>query len=190
MMRALILSVSFFILGILFPLSISAQSSFYQTTNASIKFYSSAPVEDIEAISKSGISVLNAKNGSVSFKVKIRSFEFEKGLMQEHFNENYMESEEYPDASFKGSLMEMIDLNDTKVQKLILAGTLNIHGIPREREIPVMVKISRDKETITLKSEFEVSCNDHNIKIPKLLWENIAEVIKVNIDMEYKIIKE
>ncbi|WP_158308612.1 YceI family protein [Christiangramia forsetii] len=189
-MRVTLLSVFFFILGISVPFSISAQSSYYQTTNAGISFFSSAPVEDIEAISKSGISVLNSKNGSVSFKVKVRSFEFEKGLMQEHFNENYMESEEYPDASLKGNFVEMIDFNDTEVQKLMLRGTLNIHGVSKEREIPVMLRVSKDKETIMLKSEFDVLCKDHKIKIPKLLWENIAEVIMVNVNLEYKIIKE
>lgn len=189
-MRITLLSFLICFMGISTPISLYAQSSFYQTTNAKVNFYSSAPVEDIEATSNSGVSVLNTKNGSMSFRVKMRTFQFEKALMQEHFNENYMESEEFPSAGFKAQFRENINMDSAQLQNLILKGTLTIHGVSREREIPVTVQVSEDKQKIMLDSEFEVACKDHDIKIPKLLWENIAEVIEVKVELEYKIIKE
>lgn len=167
-----------------------AQAQFYQTTSASVRFYSSAPVEDIEAISNSGVSVINLRNGDISFKVKMRTFKFEKALMQEHFNENYMESEVYPDASFKGSSTGEINLDFTGNQKVVFRGTLTIHGVSRQRELPVILKISDGGNKLNLTSEFKVKCQDHEIQIPKILWENIAEVISVYVNAEYQIISK
>lgn len=166
------------------------QAQFYQTTSASVRFYSSAPVEDIEAVSKEGVSVINSDNGDISFKVKMRSFRFEKALMQEHFNENYVESERFPDASFKGKSMEKIDVSSTAAQKVIFKGTFTVHGVSKQRELPVTIKMSRDGKTMSLSSEFKVKCEDHDIKIPKILWENIAEVIDVFVNAEFKIISQ
>lgn len=167
----------------------TVKAQYYQTTSANIKFYSSAPVEDIEAVSREGVSVINSENGKFSFKVKIRSFRFPKALMQEHFNENYMESETYPDATFKGYSQQPVDISKTTIQNLIFKGILEVHGVKQEREIPVSIKMSPDGNTMKLESNFEVKCEDHEIQIPKILWENIAEVIEVSVVAEYKILK-
>lgn len=167
-----------------------AQAPLYTTSSASVRFYSSAPVEDIEAISDSGISVINLNNGDISFKIKIRSFKFEKALMQEHFNENYMESEIYPDASFKGSSLNEINLAFSGKQKIVFRGDLTIHGVSKQRDIPVILKLSDGGSMVTITSEFKVKCKDHKIQIPKILWENIAEVISVYINAEYQIISK
>ncbi|WP_165499012.1 YceI family protein [Gramella sp. KN1008] len=177
-----------FIVWIGFTETVRAQ--FYQTTSASVRFYSSAPVEDIEAISKEGISVINSKNGDISFKVKMRSFRFEKALMQEHFNENYVESEIYPDATFKGKSIGPIDTTFGRTQKVVFKGVFTVHGVSKERELPVIIKMSDDGKIMSLSSEFRVKCEDHDIKIPKILWENIAEVIDVYVNAEYKIISK
>ena len=166
------------------------KAQFYHTTSASVRFYSSAPVEDIEAISREGVSVINSANGDISFKVKIRSFRFEKALMQEHFNENYMESERFPDATFKGKSMSKIDVSSTSFQEVVFKGTLTVHGVSQQRELPVMIKMSENGKTMSLSSEFEVKCEDHDITIPRILWENIAEVIEVYIKAEYQIISQ
>lgn len=169
---------------------VAGRAQFYQTTSASVRFYSSAPVEDIEAISKEGISVFNSRNGHLSFKVKIRSFRFKKALMQEHFNENYMESERYPEATFRGESIEVIDISSGISQKVTFKGSFTVHGISRERELPVIIKMSDDGKILTLSSEFRVKCEDHDIQIPRILWENIAEVIDVYVNAEYKIISQ
>lgn len=165
-------------------------AQFYQTTSASVRFYSSAPVEDIEAISKEGVSVINSDNGDISFKVKMRSFRFDKALMQEHFNENYMESERFPDAIFKGKSTKEIDISSTRPQKVIFKGTFTVHGVSDQRELPVTIQMSSDGKIMSLNSEFKVKCKDHDIKIPKILWQNIAEVVDVFVKAEFKIISQ
>lgn len=157
---------------------------YFQTTNAKTRFYSSAPVEDIEAVSNEGISVINTQTGEISFQIKIRSYRFRKALMQEHFNENYMESHKYPNAAFKGKILEKLDFSSRVDQKVTIMGILDVHGVKKERNIPATI-IIHDGEFI-LTSQFDVACKDHDIKIPKIFWKNIAEVIQVNVTAKYK----
>lgn len=177
------------ILTIFFWSLTPVNAQFYQTTTAKVRFFSSAPIEDIEAVSQEGISVLNSDNGAISFKVKMRSFNFEKALMQEHFNENYMESEKYPDASFKGESTSNIDLESASPQNIVFKGTFTVHGVSKQRELPVLITIKDNGKTLELESQFDVACKDHDIKIPKILWENIAEVIEVSVNADFQIIK-
>ena len=157
---------------------------YYQTTNAKTRFYSSAPVEDIEAISIEGISVINAKTGEISFQIKIRSYRFRKALMQEHFNENYMESHKYPIATIKGKILDKIDFSSREKQEVIIKGILDVHGVKKERTLPATIVIQNGELFLT--SQFDVACKDHDIKIPKIFWKNIAEVIQVNVTAKYK----
>ncbi|MFV8226411.1 YceI family protein [Christiangramia aquimixticola] len=182
--------VSLIILVIFFCGASSATAQFYQTTTAHVSFYSSAPVEDIEAVSTEGISVINADNGTISFKVKMRSFQFEKGLMQEHFNENYVESEIYPHATFKGEFLEKIDLQITGSQENTIKGTFTVHGVSKEREIPVILNVLDGGQRINLSANFQVACEAHKIKIPKILWKNIAEIIEVNVNADFQFISK
>ena len=168
----------------------SVNAQFYQTTAAEITFFSSAPIEDIEAVSNEGIAVFNAANGDISFKVKMRSFNFEKALMQEHFNENYVESEKYPDASFKGTITSGPDLSISAPQKVIFNGVFTVHGVSKERTVPAVITVNNNGQNIELTSSFDVACKDHEIKIPKILWENIAEVIEVSVNTEFQIISK
>ncbi|WP_300435652.1 YceI family protein [Christiangramia sp.] len=176
------------ILAIFICSSTAAKAQFYQTTSAKVSFFSSAPVEDIKAVSNEGVAVLNSANGSISFKVKMRSFGFEKALMQEHFNENYVESEKFPEATFKGESTKEIDLDSNSPQQHILKGIFTVHGVSKERILPVTVTVLNNGKKLQLESKFNVACKDHNIKIPKILWENIAEVIEVNINADFQII--
>lgn len=159
-----------------------AQEIFY-TTSANIRFFSEAPIENIEAISNKAVSVFNVETGEIAFQVKINTFQFEKALMQEHFNENYMESEKIPKASFKGTVSNF-DPSLKIAQDVILKGDLNIHGVSQNMVIPASLEISNG--TLLLKTAFDVRCEDHNIKIPKLLWRNIAEIIEVDVKANYK----
>ncbi|APG60493.1 YceI family protein [Christiangramia salexigens] len=167
---------------------LSVQAQFFQTTAGEIGFYSSAPVEDIEAKSNAAVSVINLDNGAISVKVAIRSFKFEKALMQEHFNENYMESDKYPDATFKGKSLEPINIEAGRSQKVIFKGELTVHGKSETRQLSAILNKSADGKRIILDSQFKVKCKDHNIKIPKILWRNIAEEIEVSVNAEYQII--
>lgn len=156
----------------------------YKTTTAKVGFFSSAPVEDIKASSREGISVFIPETGDISFRVNIKSLRFRKALMQDHFNEEFMESDRYPTASFHGKIIRPTNLPSEGEVAILLSGILEIHGVRQKREIPAVIHIGNDN--ILLKSNFEVACKDHNIKIPKILWKNIAEVLEVDVTANYK----
>lgn len=161
---------------------VSAQN--FTTKNAKVRFFSSTPVEDIKAASDNGVAVLIGKTGSIAFQIPIKSFQFSKGLMQEHFNENYMESDEYPYAKFNGKINQQVDLSKDGEYNVTATGTLIIHGVLKHRTIPGKIRVANG--TVQLLAGFEVACADHNIKIPRLVMTKIAEVIKVNIDATLK----
>lgn len=159
----------------------------YKTTTAKVGFYSSAPLEDIRAVAKNGISVLNSQTGEITFQVDIRDFNFRKSKMQEHFNEEFMESDRYPRASFKGNIREYVDLSKSGNYAVDLVGVLEVHGKKMNRMIPSEILVN--EEGLLLKSHFEVACKDHDIKIPRILWQNIAEVVEVNVEAKYSPLK-
>lgn len=161
----------------------SAQEAL-KTTTAEVGFFSSAPLENIEAVSEKGISVLIPKTGEISFLVHIKTLKFPKALMQEHFNENYMESEKFPTASFKGKIMDLPDISQNGEISIMLSGILEIRGIKKKRNIPAVLEVKDN--SINLKSKFKVACEDHNIKIPTLLWKNIAEIVEVSVNANYQ----
>lgn len=148
-----------------------------------IKFYSSAPIEDIEAVNESASSVIDVANGDVVFAIKIKDFNFEKALMQEHFNENYMDSEKYPKSTFKGKIVGWKNDQEGK-QEVEAKGDLTIHGITK----PVTLNGTIDKsgDNIEINSVFKVKLVDYKIKIPKAVFYNIAEVIEVTVKFNYK----
>ena len=171
---------------ILFLLSISFTSysqEIYTSKDLNISFYSSTPVEDIEGVTKKATGVFDSKKKDFVFLIKIRSFTFDKSLMQEHFNENYMESDKYPNAQFNCKLVDNIDFTKNGTYKINVIGKLSIHGVERERTIPGTITIKDG--SFLINCEFDVLCKDHDIKIPTLLTEKIAENIKVKVNGEF-----
>ena len=155
----------------------------FKSTEVTTRFYSSAPIEDIAAQADDGLSLWNTRTGEISFRVNIRSFQFEKGKMQEHFNENFMESHKYPYATFKGKVTDQPDLFKEGTYDIKLVGVLNIHGAEKEREVQAKVQVKGS--VLELKSDFMVPVADHDIEIPKILWKNIAEEVSVNVQANY-----
>ncbi|HEY0177458.1 MAG TPA: YceI family protein, partial [Pedobacter sp.] len=98
---------------------------------ASISFFSTTPVEDIEATSTTPNSVIDIKSRNIRFKVTNTSFQFKKKLMQEHFNENYMESDKYPVSTFKGKITDNVDLSKDGTYNVTIDGSLDIHGVTK-----------------------------------------------------------
>ena len=149
----------------------------YITKNGHIKFYSETPIETIEAHNRQVNSALDSESGDFVFKVLMRSFEFEKALMQEHFNENYVESEKFPNATFKGKVtnLDQIDFGTAGEYRAIVEGILTIHGVDRE------VKETDGGGKGNCK--FTVKPADHDIKIPKTVVNNIAEEIEVTVEV-------
>ena len=153
----------------------------FMSRNAAISFFSSTPVEDISAESEQGSAVLDVADSRLAFQVPILSFHFEKALMEEHFNENYMESEQFPAATFQGKI-EGLNANGAtgEVQQVVADGQLTIHGITVDRRVEGTA--TRTKDGWNLHAEFAVPTADHEIAIPKLVREKIAEAIEVTLD--------
>ena len=157
----------------------------YFTRSGSVSFFSSTPIEDIRAINEQTTCVLDLKTGDVSFRIPIRGFIFKNGLMQEHFNENYLESDTYPNASFTGSIeaWKDITLSET-LQPVSLKGTMTIHGV--SKEIAESGNILMKEDRVIGAATFKINVADYKIEIPKILRENIAKVVDVSVDISLK----
>lgn len=155
----------------------------YACKNARINLYSSAPIEDIKAVSTAGASVYNAASDELAFSVAIRSFQFDKSLMQEHFNSDYMESDKFPRATFKGKLQEHIDVTKDGTYPIKVSGVLSVHGITQTRTVPGTISVKNG--VISMTSEFIVKCADHHIDIPQIVFHHIAESIQINVSATY-----
>jgi hypothetical protein len=160
-----------------------AYQGLYSCKNARISLFSSAPIEDIAASSTSGTSVFNAATGEIAFSVNIASFRFKKSLMQAHFNSEYMESDKYPRASFKGKINERLNVNQNGTYPVTAIGELEVHGIKQTSSFPGIITVNNG--SISLSAEFMVKCADHQIEIPKIVFHNIAESIKINVSANY-----
>ncbi len=153
--------------------------SVFVTKNAELTLFSEAPMENIEAVSRSAYGVVNLNDGEIQFGVSIRSFQFRKSLMREHFNENYMESDKFPAAKFKGKLNTPVDISKDGEYPVTATGDLEVHGITKRRSVSGIIKVLNGK--LELYSAFDVKCQDHNIKIPSLVFKNIAETIRITL---------
>jgi polyisoprenoid-binding protein YceI len=160
-----------------------AGQNLYVCKNAKVSLYSSAPIEDIKAETQTGASVYNASTGELDFSVTISTFKFPKQLMQEHFNSDYMESDKFPKATFKGKIQEQIDVTKDGTYPVTVSGDLTVHGVTQKRTIKGKVDVKGG--VITMTSEFTVKCVDHHIDIPTLVFHNIAESIQMNVAATY-----
>ncbi|MEO1448051.1 MAG: YceI family protein [Bacteroidota bacterium] len=174
----------FFMLAFL-SLAINLQAQKYLTRNGNITFHSETPLETIEAAHNQVTSVLDASNGQLAFSVLMKGFQFEKALMQEHFNEKYVESDKYPKATFKGSIQNLdeIDFNTDGTYTAKVSGEMTMHGKTHPVETVGTLEIKDGK--IVAKSEFDLAVADYDIKIPSVVRDNIAKVIHVKVQMQY-----
>lgn len=161
-----------------------AQAQIVISKNAKLSFFSEAPIENIKAESNTGVSALNLSTETIYFKVPMRSFEFKKSLMQEHFNENYLESNKYPFAEFNGKIIEQVDLTKDGTYPVNVQGELNIHGVKKNYNVKAELKVKGSD--ISANSTFPVKLVDHEIKIPRLVIKNIAEIVQVTVSANYK----
>jgi hypothetical protein len=163
--------------ALLAGLSMSAQ--IYMAKTCEITFFSATPAENIEAINKAAKPLLNTATNDVQIKIAISAFVFEKPLMQEHFNENYMESDKIPYAFFKGKINEKIDYTKDGEYKVTVTGKLTIHGVDKDRTLDGTVTVKGN--AIMLKTKFNVHIADHGIEVPTLVIKNIAEDVEVKL---------
>ena len=180
---------SFLFLALLFSGAVFAQSPLI-TKDGTTTFFSHSPIEDIEAINEKTTAAINFAKGDVVVKMLIKHFTFENALMQEHFNENYMESEKFPAAIFKGKLIndEAIDISQDGTYAVKIEGSLTIRDIskPLTTDATITVKGA----TVTATTKFIAKPADFGIKIPTVVVKNIAEEIEVSTDLTFSIAKK
>lgn len=152
----------------------------YTTDKGKINFFSYTPAENIDATSKSAKAAFNIKTKELVFTVAMKSFEFEKKLMQEHFNEKYVESDKFPLATFIGKVNENIDFSKDGVYKVTTTGKFTCHGVTKDRTMDGTITIKGGK--VSINSKFDVVLVDYKIEVPTLVIEKIAETIKITVD--------
>lgn len=177
-------SLNLLFLLLLIANSVTAQR--YITKNGYIKFFSSTPVEDIKAHNQQVQAALNSETGEIVFKVLMKSFSFKKALMQEHFNEKFVESDKYPNSTLKGTItnIDEIDFSKDGEYPANVEGKLTIHGVTND--IKEAGTIIMNGDTAHVQAEFMVAVADYDIKIPSSVRENIAKEVKVTVDCKLK----
>jgi len=147
-----------------------------------VRFFSSTSLEDIEAETVQMSAILDAgKNGGFAFQIPILTFHFDKALMEEHFNESYLESEKHPRATFEGAILNWEELKPTgDWQDVVASGNLNVHGVSQTRTIQGQMQFNAGSWEI--RAQFDVLTGDHEIRIPKMVRSQIAESITVYVD--------
>jgi polyisoprenoid-binding protein YceI len=182
-------SILFFLFTCIFGISSALAQDKYFTKTGQISFYSSTPMEDIEAHNNQATSVLDAKTGKLEFALLMKAFKFQKALMEEHFNENYVESGKFPKAIFSGVITNLsgVDFKKDGTYKVNVKGNLTIHGVTKEVEVPATIIVANG--VLKANATFNVSPEDYKIEIPKLVREKIAKQIKITVNMDYQGLK-
>ena len=168
--------------------SLSGFSQIYVGEKCKITFFSETKLENIDATNSVTKPVFNSKTGDFVIQAQQNAFVFKSAFMQEHYNENYMESEKFPYAKFTGKVKETIDYTKDGEYKVTMDGTLDMHGVALPRTISGTIIVKGG--TITMDSKFDVKVADHKIKVPSLYVEKIAEVINVSFHTDMVVFKK
>jgi hypothetical protein len=158
-----------------------AQDKFY-TKTGKITFTSKAPLEDIDGVNKTASALLDSRTGTLQFAVLMKGFEFQRALMQEHFNDSYVESSKYPKAEFKGLIVNNNSVNYAKdgTYPVKVKGLLSMHGVTRNIEVPATIAVTNGKLDAT--STFTVLLSDYKIAIPAAVKDKVSNAVKVKVD--------
>lgn len=152
-----------------------------------VTFFSYTSVENIDATNNQVLSIIDLNSKEIAISMLMRAFVFKKALMQEHFNESYVESDIYPKATFEGDIPDL-DTSFTSPQTRIVKGQITVHGITR----PIEVKTNFEKQDniIIVSGDFDVKVQDFQIKVPPIVAANIAKTISVTFKFQYQSYEE
>ena len=171
------------ILFLLISFSTFAQKYFTKTGNTQFKASVEA-FEPVEATNKSTTAIININSGEIASLLFVKAFNFRVALMQEHFNENYMDSSTFPKATFKGSISDFNFSNISSTEKKhLLKGILTVRGV--EKEIETLATFSKKEDKLLMVTSFGVKPEDFNIKIPKIVSSKIAGTINIFLAYEF-----
>lgn len=178
------------VFAVLLFLSVAAHAQDrYFTKTGQIEFYSKAPLEDITAKNNTVMAVLDKNTGAFQFSVLMKGFEFEKALMQQHFNSNYVESDKYPKAEFRGAVANNAAVNYSKdgSYPVKVKGKLTIHNVTKDMEVPGTIKVAGGKvESI---AAFTIKLSDYNITIPSPVKDKVSNNIRITVDTKMEPLK-
>jgi polyisoprenoid-binding protein YceI len=162
---------------------IIAQNGHFKCNDGRIEFLSEAPLETIKAYSSEMEGIIEKQSNRLAFTIPMESFQgFNSPLQQVHFNENYMESDLYPNATFSGKIIEDIDLTEKGSHNVRVKGQLSVHGVIKERIITGKLEIKDQK--VLIESKFNIPLSDHNIVVPKIVHQKISPIIQVHVQAE------
>ena len=162
-----------------FCVSLQNYAQLYIAKSGTVSFFSAAPMENIDGESKSVNALLNAENNEIAVIVPVSSFQFKKALMQEHFNEKYMESQKYREARFKGRILGDVDYKKDGVYPVTASGLLNLHGVEKSYTEKGTLTVKGDE--LLLACQFNVILKDHKIEVPSIVSQKIAEQVLVTM---------
>lgn len=177
------------ILMICFLTSMSSalfSQTLFMTRSGQISFFSKTSVENIDAVNNEVTSILNTGTGEVVFAVLVKSFRFEKALMEEHFNENYMESDKFPKATFQGKITNLASIDFAKdgSYPVTIQGDLTLHNVKQPVNASGQLEVGNGK--LILKGNFIVTLADYKIEVPSLVTEKISKTIDIRVNCNYE----
>lgn len=174
--------LSFFMLG---SAVLRAQErDIVRLETSNVSFVSEAPLEVIKASNERCKGLLDRADRSFAVQIPVIDFQgFNAPLQREHFNENYMVSEQWPNATFSGRIIEAVDLHEPGTYQVRAKGNLVIRGLAKERVVPCTVDVSETE--VRVRSSFEIPVEDHGIRIPRVVQQKVAAVIKVDLDLRF-----
>jgi polyisoprenoid-binding protein YceI len=172
----------FFVLLVAVSLTQLAHAQIYMTRTGYIGFFSKTPMEDIKAENSQVYAVIDVAKKNLAFAALLKGFLFRKQLMQEHFNENYVESDKYPKATFTGTFTSKDDVTQAGVHTVDVSGTISLHGV--EKPVTTTATLEMKDGKLIGKTHLLMVPGDYNIQIPSLVREKIEKEIKVDILIE------
>ena len=160
------------------------------TREGNVSFYSEAQKENIQAHNSNATSIIDTETGKIEFAILIKAFQFEKALMQQHFNENYMESSKFPKALFKGQIINLSEIHFDKdgIYTAQIKGDITIHGVTKPIETEGVITVAGGE--VSGKSDFHLTVADYGIEVPSIVRDNIAREITVDVSCHYQEFKK
>jgi polyisoprenoid-binding protein YceI len=167
--------------ALMISLSLKEPATIFSCSDGTASFISYAPLEIIKAKSSKVRGAIDVSARTFLFAIRVNTFQgFNSGLQQEHFTENFLETDKFPEADFRGKFIEEVDLTKDGKYDVRAKGIFDLHGTKQERIIKGTIEVKN--QTIHVHSQFSVLLEDHNIKIPRVLYQKISPEIEVNID--------
>lgn len=157
--------------------------------SAKITFFSKAPLEDIEAVNSQVTAVLAVETGDIAFKVAMKSFDFEKAAMKEHFNRDYVHSEKFPNASFEGKISNLSDVKLSKdgTYDATVEGKMTIHGVTKE--VSQSGKITVEGGSVSINAKFPLVLSDYDVKVPSDFTKKISNTVEITVAAKLEVFK-